>query len=171
MLETLARYQIESGVAIRGNEKVCHGYWTLQMKSMGEGLLDVWESSADGTRYVPGAELTLTYWIQQHEACRLAGGAFSPPLPDQKIAVSAGVLAGVQPVEGVRYPAPPHMSGWYLTTDQYSGNVRDLQIEHLYHLTAARPELARYIALPPGYRFFLAGAKESVVLDEAVLRQ
>ena len=44
-------------------------------------------------------------------------------------------------------------AGWYVTTPRFNGDSKTLKVEHLYHLTAARPELARFVALPPGYRF------------------
>jgi len=54
-----------------------------------------------------------------------------------------------------RYDAPAHMSGWYLTTEDYNGDIETMKVEHLYHVTASRPETARYIALPPGSWFTL----------------
>jgi hypothetical protein len=47
------------------------------------------------------------------------------------------------------------MSGWWITTGRYDGNTASLKREHLRHLTAARPDLARLIALPFGFRFDL----------------
>lgn len=71
-------------------------------------------------------------------------------------------------MQGVRYPSPEHMSGWWVTTDRYDGDVRTLRHEHLYHLTAARPDLARYVALPFGFRFDL-GRHEDVWFDPRTL--
>ena len=71
-----------------------------------------------------------------------------------------------QPTEGVRYPSPEHMSGWWLTTDLYDGDVRSLRVEHLYHVTAARPDLLPFLALPFGYRFALGG-QQRIWFDDA----
>jgi hypothetical protein len=73
-------------------------------------------------------------------------------------------------VQGVRYPSPEHMSGWWITTDRYDGDIRSLTQEHLYHLTAARPDLARCLALPFGFRFDQASG-EDVWFDEQVARE
>jgi hypothetical protein len=62
------------------------------------------------------------------------------------------VLKG-EPVEGVRYPAPPHMTDWYLATDRYKGDVATLEVIHLHHVFAARPELVGVLGLAPGYFF------------------
>lgn len=170
MLEILARYQIDTGTRIAAGEKVQHGYWMLEMHPDGGGGLEVWESTADGADFRPGADLTLRYWTEQHVICGRADTTFEPPSPAQKVSISVGVLEGQRPLEGVRYPAPPHMSGWYLTTDTYSGDIKDLRVEHLYHVTAKRPELARYLALPPGFRFNLSKTADEVFFDRAVLK-
>ena len=62
------------------------------------------------------------------------------------------------------------MSGWWLTTDRYDGNAKSLRTEHLYHVTAARQDLSRYLALPYGFRFDLSKG-ESVWFEESVANQ
>ena len=47
------------------------------------------------------------------------------------------------------------MSGWWLITEKYDGNIESLKHEHTYHVTAARPDLASFLALPYGFRFDL----------------
>ena len=113
---------------------------------------ELWEYNAAATGFVPGATLTLKYWKEQHETCERHGAEFSLPQPNQLIVISNGVLQG-DAVQGLRYPSPEHMSGWWITTDRYDGGIESLTLEHLYHLTAARPDLARNVALPFGFRF------------------
>jgi hypothetical protein len=60
------------------------------------------------------------------------------------------------------------MSGWWITTDLYDGDVKSLRNEHTYRLIATRPELAKYLALPDGFRFNLPVVEE-VWFDENVL--
>lgn len=81
--------------------------------------------------------------------------------------ISDGVLEG-QAIEAVRYPSPAHMSGWWLITDRYDGNFRSMRREHLYHLTAKRPDFAPFLALPFGFRVDLSG-EERVWFDAQVL--
>jgi hypothetical protein len=141
------------------------------LKDTPEGDFEVFESTPEGTDYVRGASLTLRYWLEQSNICRQAGAPFEPPYADQKVATSVGVMEGDVPVWGVRYSAPPHMSGWYLTTDRYSGNIEDLKVGHLHHLTALRPDLVRFLALPHGYRFELTGQGERAYFDAQVLKE
>ena len=76
-------------------------------------------------------------------------------LASQMVVISKGIYEGVVPVEGVRYASPKHMSGWWLTTDEYDGDINSLNTVHFKHVVEHRPELAIYMALPVGYRFLL----------------
>lgn len=75
-----------------------------------------------------------------------------PPRPDQLVAISEGVLEGDH-VEGVRYPSPEHMSGWYIFTDRYDGDIESMTLHHAHHITEARPDFAELLDLPHGCRF------------------
>ena len=105
----------------------------------------------------------------QRRACERHGAAFSPPTSDQLCAVSLGVFEG-DPVQGVRYQAPSHISGWYLTTERYNGHHTSLRVEHVAHLVNARPDIAQLLALPPVYRFSV-GPRTEVWFDPAVAAQ
>jgi hypothetical protein len=120
--------------------------------------LDIWEYDSTGSTFVDGAQLALTFWRDQHRVCGHVGASFTPPKADQLVAVARSVFEG-HPVKGVRYPSPEHMSGWWLVTDQGDGNAGSLLKEHLYHLTSRRPDLARYLALPFGFRFDLSNGE------------
>ena len=169
LLEYLGRYVIRDK-PFRDGEKIAYGYWILMIRARAEGDFELFESTEDGTDFIRGADLTLRYWTEQSELCRQTGANFDPPRPEQKAALSAGVLEGDLPVWGVRYRAPSHMSGWYLTTESFSGDVKDLQVDHLYHVTSRRPDLARFLALPAGFRFELTSNGHSAGFDEQVER-
>lgn len=89
---------------------------------------------------------------------------------NQLVVVSDGVLEG-DPVEGVRYPSPEHMSGWWITTDRYNGDIGTLKTEHAYHILEKRPDLAKYMLLPYGFRFRVGTTEEDVWFDENVLNE
>lgn len=144
-----------------------YGYWSVRFFQAHSGRLSISELSPDATQLVPGADLALRYWRNQHEVCERFGAQFQPPLPEQMVALSAGVYEG-DVVQGVRYRAPEHMSGWYVTTTRFSGDVSTLAVEHMHHLTEKRPDLARYIALPGGYRFDTTGGVDDVWFDTGV---
>lgn len=170
LLRTLGDYIVSHQKALGANDKVSHGYWLVQLRRREDGDFEVFESTADGGDFIRGGSLALHYWKEQSDVCRRFDAEFSPPRPDQKAAVSLGVLEGDIPVWGVRYPAPPHMSGWYLTTERFSGNVADLRVEHLYHVTAERADLAPFLALPPGFRFEVTKEGGTAAFDEPSLK-
>jgi hypothetical protein len=103
----------------------------------------------------------------QQECCENFKSQYSPIDQEQLVVISKGVYEG-DPLEGVRYPSPEHMSGWWLTTDQYDGNTESLITVHFSHIIEHRPEVAIYMALPYGYRFMLGGKEEHVWFDEDV---
>lgn len=158
---------LRRGARLRGEETFAYGYWITKFRAADDGLLEAWEYTADATEFVPGATLTLGYWRDQHEVCDRYAAEFAPPRPDRLVVISDGVLEG-DAVQGVRYPSPEHMSGWWVTTDRYNGDAKSLRREHLYHLTASRADLARYVALPFGFRFDLAH-HEDVWFDSKTL--
>lgn len=89
---------------------------------------------------------------EQLEICKKFDVQPLSVLNKQMIVISEGVFEG-DPVEGVRYPSPQHMSGWWITTDKFNGDSNTLRTEHVYHLLETRPELVKFLALPFGFRF------------------
>lgn len=164
-LRYVALYLIDQRTRISSEETLMYGYWITKFQSTRRNYLEAWEYNPTATKYVPGVSLTLTYWRDQHKVCGHHQAEFVPPRPDKLAVISSGVLEG-DCVEGVRYPSPEHMSGWWFITDRYDGDIKSLKTEHLYHITAARPDLAKYIALPYGYRFSMQD--QTVWYDERV---
>ncbi|NOH26381.1 immunity protein Imm33 domain-containing protein [Vibrio europaeus] len=107
----------------------------------------------------------------QKDCCKHYQTTYSPIEPAQLVTISKGIYEGVTPVEGVRYPSPSHMSGWWLTTDEYDGNISSMVTVHFEHIMEKRPELAIYMALPFGYRFYLGSESEHVWFDEDVANE
>lgn len=158
-LRYVSDYLILSRASVRADETMLYGYWLTKFKDAGKNKLETWEYNSSATEFIKGATLTLQYWKDQHSICEAYAARFEPPRPDQLSLISQGVFEGL-PVQGVRYPSPAHMSGWWLTTDQYDGEISSLKHEHTYHLTDVRPDLAKYIALPPGFRFDLSSFED-----------
>jgi hypothetical protein len=168
-LKYVADYVLVSGKQLMSGETMAYGYWLLKFQGLEQGdQLETWEYRADASDFIKGADLTLSYWRDQHFVCNRYGAAFSPPRPDKLTVISSGVIEGL-PAQGIRYPSPDHMSGWWITTDLYDGDIKSLRHEHTYHVTAARPDLAKYLALPYGFRFNFS-VSEDVWLDENALR-
>lgn len=109
--------------------------------------------------------------LEQRKCCEHFDAEFTSIEDTQMVAISEGIYEGVVPVEGVRYPSPNHMSGWWHTTDDYDGNIDSIKTVHFSHIIEKRPELAIYMGLPNGYRFLLGNKEESVWFDEKVANE
>jgi hypothetical protein len=144
---------MSEGREINLGETIGYGYWIAKAVADKNGRTCFWERSPDGNEYIPGVSNTLRYWRDQHRVCEAASSLFVPPNAAQMVAISDGVLEG-DVVQGVRYPSPSHMSGWWITTDRYDGNVSSLRTVHAYHVTSKRPDLAMFLSLAFGYRFY-----------------
>lgn len=152
LLQCLADYVRSGERKLHDGETVSYGYWLLKVQATADGSLELFERRPNGDGYVRGATFTLRCWRDQRRVCAQVDAEFKPPRPDALVAVAEGVLEG-DPVDGVRYEAPAHMSGWWLFTARYKGDTRTIKTEHLYHITAGRPDLTSFLALPPGFRF------------------
>ncbi len=106
---------------------------------------------------------------RQRELCQKYGVVPLVSKHNQLVVVSDGVFEGAS-VEGVRYPSPKHMSGWWLATGKYTGDPDTLRTEHVFHLFEKRPDLVKFLALPYGFRFRTNGAEE-VWFDEGITRE
>jgi hypothetical protein len=168
-LRFVVNYLNEAGARITAGQTLVYGYWLVKFQPFPNGSLDVWEYNAQATEFVPRGDLALNYWRRQRGICESAQADFMPPSPENLTSVSAGVMEG-RPVEGVRYHSGEPMSGWIIVTDEYDGNIKSLRNEHTYHITAARPDLAKFLALPCGFRFSQPNG-ESVWWDKEVANQ
>jgi hypothetical protein len=166
-LKFVLSYLSKEDKRIKPGETLAYGYWLTKFEQASRDVLEVLEYNDDATEFVPGVTRALTYWRDQNAICQKYRAMFLPPRADRNVAISDGVYEG-DVVEGVRYPSPEHMSGWWITTDRYNGDVKTLKVVHLYHVTAARPEIAQYLALPPGWYFRSSG---DVWFDQEVAKE
>lgn len=166
-IQFVVDYILDNSVIIKPEETLVYGYWLTMFREASTSFLDAWEYDIGATKFEPGITRTLHYKRSQQQFCLSIGAEYEPPCADQLVVISEGVLEG-EPLQAVRYPSPPHMSGWWLTTNRYNGDIKSLTQEHLYHVTALRPEVMRYVALPFGYRFYLDNKKEDVWFDKKV---
>ena len=148
----IADYTMGARVRILGGETMALGVWLVQFRSTGARVLELWEKTRDGEEFQRGASVAIECWTKQHDVCGALAARFMPPAPTQLVVMTPGAREG-EPVEGVRYRAPAHMSGWWLITERYNGDIRTVALEHLWHLVDWRLDVVPYLALPPGWSF------------------
>ena len=168
LLGFLSSYLLDSARVLKSGETLAYGYWLLKFIDAGDGVLIAHEYNAEATEFIAGASFAMGCWREQHLLCGRCSATFSPPRPDRLTVVDPAVFDG-HPVQGVRYPSPDTMSGWWITTDKFNGDTKTLKHEHTYHLTAHRPDLAKFLALPVGFRFDLTSV-EDVWFDSNVAK-
>jgi len=151
-LRFVVKYLEVENQRIMAHQTMNYGYWLVKFEPTSGGMLDVWEYDSELREFLLGGSLALQYRRDQQAVCDRFHATFDPPNPGMLTSVSVGVLEGRQ-VQAVRYNLGEPMSGWLIVTDQYNGDVKNLTNHHTYHLTAARPDLAKFIALPCGFRF------------------
>ena len=156
------------GVKLTDAQTYGYGYWHVRFREE-DGSLAICELVPDASEYVRGAGYTLWCWKEQHAACERCESPFSPPAPESLAAISAGVMDG-EAAQGVRYPSPEHMSGWWISTQRYEED-REMTNDHMHHLTRARPDLVPYLALAHGFRFNFEAGDQRIWFDQSVAEQ
>lgn len=167
VLHYLIDYCIKTNPVIKPDQTISYHSWLLKFIITSDLYYTLWEASKNGENFIEGADCSIKVVSEQREMCKRFNVTPSFPTFSQKIVVSDGVYEGL-PVEAVRYPSPEHMTGWWLTTEQYDGNTKSLKPVHYFHVAFKRPDLIKYLALPNGYRFF-AGIEEDVWFDQKIL--
>ncbi|MEZ4985649.1 MAG: hypothetical protein R2795_11540 [Saprospiraceae bacterium] len=109
--------------------------------------------------------------IQQLFICEKHGAipCFSPL--QFKIGASSNLKDNsLYPVHGLRHNTESGTTGWYIWAGEHSEEPDFFKPLHTWHLETWRPEVLKYLALPPGYRFLLGHeGYEDIWFDESLL--
>jgi len=108
----------------------------------------------------------------QWELCRRHGVAPHPSRSDLKLGMARNVREGVLPINGLRHLPEGDTTGWYLWAGEELSTDPDFFVPlHVAHVAEWCPTVLRYLALPPGWRFLVAGDYDDVWEDPSLLRQ
>jgi hypothetical protein len=106
----------------------------------------------------------------QQETCARFGAEFDPVHNGLKVGVAANVRGTVQRINGLRHPPAGDTTGWYIWAGDVLSEAEDFFMPlHVAHLEEWCPEILRYLALPPGWRFSAAKDYEDVWFDASLL--
>jgi hypothetical protein len=106
--------------------------------------------------------------LDQGAVCLDHWREFTPCPPDSKLGVAVRTL-GQAPVHGLRHPPVGESNGWYIWAGEYSSDKDFFKPVHISHFIQRLPEVTRFLGLPPGSRFLLAGDHVDVWFDESLL--
>lgn len=77
---------------------------------------------------------------------------------------------GLQPINGLRHLPEGDTTGWYIWAGEKMESDDDFfKPLHVEHLLDWCPDIKKYLGLPPGWRFLVAGDYEDVWYDESLL--
>lgn len=92
------------------------------------------------------------------------------PLDNEKVGVARNLRTTLLPINGLRHPRELGTSGWFFWAGEELSTATDFfQPLHVSHLEEWRPEVIKYLGLPPGYRFLIAPEFEDVWFDSSLL--
>ena len=105
----------------------------------------------------------------QKAICIQHGAIPNPCNAESKLRIALETI-GTLPVNGMRHKADDAHCGWSIwcggTLEQDDNFFKPM---HISHVNRFIPEIQRFLALPPGYRFLLAGAFEKVWFDAELI--
>jgi hypothetical protein len=109
--------------------------------------------------------------IAQRGLCAKYGTTWCAAPGDMKVGVALNINSSTIPVNGLRHPSTRDSTGWYL----WAGEGDPLSDPgffvplHVEHLAEWRPEVLKFLGLPPGWRFLTDGSHEDVWEDSSLL--
>jgi hypothetical protein len=93
-----------------------------------------------------------------------------PPTLDQKLGIARNVKSTLLPINGLRHPEVSGTCGWYIWAGEELKQEDDFFVPlHIEHLASWCPTIEHLLALPPGWRFLVAGEQEDVWFDPSLL--
>jgi hypothetical protein len=106
----------------------------------------------------------------QRAVCQTYGMPFVRAPGHLKVGIARNVRDGLLPLNGLRHPPEGDTTGWYIWAGEELPADPDFFVPlHVDHLAEWCPDAIRYLGLPPGWRFLVAGDYEDVWYDASLL--
>jgi hypothetical protein len=106
----------------------------------------------------------------QQELCSKYGVPWVPAPDDLKVGISPNVRDGLKPLNGLRHPQEGDTTGWYIWAgEEPREDPEFFQPLHVAHLVEYCPEVLKFLGLPPGWRFLVAGDHVDIWEDPSLL--
>lgn len=108
----------------------------------------------------------------QKDICSKYGVPFIESPFNLKVGISKNVKEGLWPINGLRHNLEGDTTGWYIWAgEEFSEDPNFFVPLHVEHLKEWRPEILKYLGLPPGWRFLIGeGNYEDVWEDLSLLK-
>ncbi len=107
---------------------------------------------------------------EQEAVCIRYGAVPMAASADRKVGIALNVRDASYPVNGMRHPPEGDTTGWYIWAGEDLSDDPNFFVPlHVEHLSEWRPEILKFLALPPGWRFLVAEKHEDVWYDADLL--
>ena len=107
---------------------------------------------------------------QQLAICCKYGVTLFPAPSHLKAGVANNVREGVVPVNGLRLAPEEGTTGWFIWAGKEMSEADDFFLPlHVAHIQDWCPQVVKFLGLPPGWRFLVAGDYEDVWVDPSLL--
>lgn len=108
---------------------------------------------------------------EQEAVCQRHGVNCDLPGDEMKVGIARNVRDRTLPINGLRHAPAGDTSGWYIWAGEGepSDDPEFFLPLHVAHLSEWCPDALRFLGLPPGWRFLIAGAHEDVWQDPTLL--
>jgi hypothetical protein len=91
-------------------------------------------------------------------------------LPESKLGFALSTKGKI-PINGLRHPVVGDTNGWYIWCgEDFSNDGKFFQPLHASHVYEDYPDVAKFLGLPPGFRFLLAPGAVDIWFDESLLK-
>jgi hypothetical protein len=106
--------------------------------------------------------------IRQRDYCESQNVQYLPAYKDSNASLALSTQ-GLLPINGLRHPPEGAHNGWFLWSgEELSEDPKFFSNVHTHHLMELRPEVLKFLGLPGGYRFLLAGDYVDVWYDPSL---
>lgn len=107
---------------------------------------------------------------EQRELCRRYGAPWFESPEHLKVGISENVKGGLLPINGLRHPPEGDTTGWYIWGGEELSSDPDFFVPlHVRHLAEWCRVALKFLGLPPGWRFLVAGECEDVWEDPSLV--
>jgi hypothetical protein len=106
----------------------------------------------------------------QREICLKFGASFLLSDEHLRVGISTTFDPAQFPINGLRHPQEGNMTGWYIWSGETFPPGDDGFVPLCaHHMNDKCPEIVKYLALGPGWRFLVAPGYEDVWYDAKLL--
>ena len=111
------------------------------------------------------------YIDDQKSICKKIEVEFIPADIEFRIGLADNVLTDLIPINGLRYNIEGIGTGWFIWSgEKFSTDDNFFKPHCVKHLTELKPEIIKYLGLPPGHRFLIDNkGYEDIWFDETLL--